>query len=366
MVPNDRQGRQGRAQNPLDGGREPPVVTRRVAEEAAAWIARLHGPDRSAEMDRKFREWVSRSPAHGYAFERCTDIWTDVASMKPEQIVAGMAGAKARDTLARERRWQRMRWPLGALLAVSVVVAAYALHRWLAVAVYATEVGGQQQVLLADGTRISLNTDTRVRVELDSARRTVSLDAGEVMFEVAKDPLRPFVVRAGGSEVIAVGTVFSVRVPGRSSEGREGREAALAVALIEGAVTVQPVSAGQEAGMAPQQRITLQPGERMRLAKPQTVSTAPALVQIDRPPLEPLFAWKHGKAIFENVSLGEAVAEMNRYSPISVVLFGNVASLRVGGAYDIGDARGFVRAVAELHGLQVREQAGRLELAAPQ
>ncbi|MCU7375140.1 FecR domain-containing protein [Paucibacter sp. O1-1] len=187
-------------------------------------------------MERAFREWVAQSEAHGYAFERCTDVWTDVQSLTPAQIFAGMARRDMKAAIARERFWQRFRWPLLALLAVSIMAAAYGVHRWLAVDVYSTEVGGQQQVLLADGTRMSLNTQTRVRVELDTARRSVTLDAGEAMFEVAKDPLRPFVVHAGGNEVVAVGTVFTVRVAGRGDD----RDAALSVVLVEGEVSVQP------------------------------------------------------------------------------------------------------------------------------
>lgn len=359
MVPKDRQGG---AQPPQQNGRTPPVVTRRIAEEASAWIARLHGPSRSADMEREFREWIARSPAHGYAFERCTDIWTDVAALKPEQIAAGMARLEARAAVARERWWRRMRWPLWTLLALSIVAAAYALHRWFAVTVYSTEVGGQQQVLLVDGTRMSLNTDTRVRVDIDANRRSVRLDAGEVMFEVAKDPLRPFVVQAGGSQVVAVGTVFSVRVPGSSTKGHD---APVAIALIEGEVVVKPDSAGQAEGAAPERLVTLRPGERLRLAKVSGEPDAPMVPQVDRPPMEPLVAWKRGEAVFVDVSLGDAVSEMNRYTRTPITLVGNVAELRISGVYRIGESEGFAQAVAVLHGLKVREREGRLELAPP-
>lgn len=357
MAPGGMPGR------PQSGEREPPVVSRRIAAEAAAWIARLHGPNRPPEMEREFREWIARSPAHGYAFERCTDVWTDVASLQPEQIAAGMAGVEARAALARERWWRRMRWPLGPLLVLLIVVGSYVLHWWLAADVYATEVGGQQQVLLADGTRMALNTDTRVRVALSSHRRAVSIDAGEVMFEVASDPLRPFVVRAGGSEVIAVGTIFSVRMPGRSSVAAD---ATLAVTLVEGKVVVQPASLRPSRAGAPESRVTLHPGERMRLAQPAGDSPAPAVPLVDRPSMEPLLAWKQGKAIFDNAPLREAVNEMNRYTRQPVVLLGDATELRVSGTYELGNAEGFAQAVSVLHGLQLRQHEGRLELVRPQ
>ncbi|WP_416234738.1 FecR domain-containing protein [Paucibacter sp. PLA-PC-4] len=80
--------------------------------------------------------------------------------------------------------------------------------------------------MLADGTRMPLNTETRARLALDEARRSATLDIGEVIVEVAKDRLRPFVVHAGGSDVVA-------------ARG-ESRDAALCVVPVEGAVSVQP------------------------------------------------------------------------------------------------------------------------------
>ena len=56
------------------------VVTPEIAAEAAVWIARLHGPDRSSQMERECLAWQARSEAHSVAFERCTDTWQDVAS----------------------------------------------------------------------------------------------------------------------------------------------------------------------------------------------------------------------------------------------------------------------------------------------
>lgn len=345
---------------PQPEGRPRPVVTRRIAAEAASWISRLHGPDRTPEMEREFREWVARSEAHGYAFERCTDIWTDVKALSPEQVRAGIALRDMRASIARAHSWQRYRWLLGALLFLLIAAAGYAVNRWLAVDVYRTEVGGQQQVLLADGTRMSLNTETKVRVELDTARRVVTLEAGEVMFEVAKDPTRPFIVRAGNSEVIAVGTVFSVRVPINDSRG-----AALAVVLVQGEVSVLPSVETAMQGKMPAQGISMHAGDRLRMLR-ATGEGRPSAPQMDRPPVESLLAWRHGKAIFDDLTLREAVGEMNRYTRTPIVLVGDVSELRIAGSYDTGNAQSFVQAVAVLHGLQVRVHKGRMELARPQ
>lgn len=340
-----------------------PAVTRKIAAEAATWIARLHGPSRSPEMEQALRDWLSRSAAHRLAFEKCTDVWEEVAGVSVADVYAGAAARSLNAALAGERRWARLRWPLLGLLAVLLAAAAFAAHWWWTVDVYTTKVGEQQQVLLEDGTRIALNTDTQVRVEIDTVQRSVRVEGGEALFEVAKDPSRPFIVRVGDSEVRAIGTVFAVRLPGRSS-GR--RDEPAAVTLIEGRISVGPVSGDAGQGRASAMPVTMRAGDRMVLAKMLGQASAPAIEHLDRPQLDQLVAWKRGEVVFDNVSLPEAVAEMNRYTRMPMVLIGDASALRVSGLYQTSDSPGFARAVAALHGLQIQERAGRLELVAAQ
>lgn len=229
---------------------------------------------------------------------------------------------------------------------------------------YATAVGEQRLVLLEDGTRMSLNTETRARVNFSPTQRAVTVEEGEALFEVAKDPKRPFIVRVAGSEVVAVGTAFSVRFVGAGSHAADQ----LAITLIEGQVTVRPAPGIVPGEISPAKPLPMQAGERVRLGKAPSTSNPSASEQVDRPNIEPLVAWKRSEAIFDDVSLADAVAEMNRYNRTPIVLVGSPSSaqVRVSGLYRTGDSAGFARAVAALHGLVARERAGRLELGPPQ
>jgi transmembrane sensor len=341
-----------------------PAVTSEIAAEAAVWIARLHGPDRSSVMERECLAWQARSAAHRLAFERCTDVWEAVpgvrlvdayASAAPRRSASGAAGA-----VDRMAGLTRRRWAFASMLAVLIAGAGLSIHLWNDGGVFfATKVGEQQLVVLDDGTRMSLNTDTQVRVKMDAARRSVKVLAGEALFEVAKDARRPFVVRVADSEVEALGTVFSVRLVGGDPQVSN----ALAVTLIEGQVTVRPASVDGPQGIAPARPVLMQPGERIRLVK----SNGSASQQVDRPHIEQMVAWKRSEAVFDDVSLLDAVTEMNRYNRTPIVLLGDasLAQLRVSGLYRTGDSAGFARAVAALHGLHMREHGGRLELAIP-
>nr|WP_255420717.1 FecR domain-containing protein [Paucibacter sp. KBW04] len=341
-------------------GEEPePRVTPEIAAEASVWIARLHGPDRSPQMERECRAWQAASAAHRLAFERCTDVWESVPRVSLADAFANALPAKR---LGKGPTSGKLFF--AALLALGILGTGLSLSFWQQGEEFVTKIGEQHVAVLDDGTRMSLNTNTKVLVEMDSLRRRVSLLGGEAYFEVAKDARRPFVVRVLGSEVEALGTAFSVRLGSRTA----GDGAALEVALLEGQLTVRPAGVETPSAMAPSASVLMQAGDRVRLfqavGKVQAVSTP----QLDRPHIEQLIAWRHSEALFEDVSLAEAVMEMNRYSRTPIVLReeGALANLRISGLYKTGDNPGFANSVASLYGLMVREHAGRLELALSQ
>jgi transmembrane sensor len=351
---------------PVSGGSESPlpVVTREIAAEAAVWIARLHGPNRSSHMERECLEWQARSAAHRLAFERCTDTWEDIPALT---LSDAFASAASQQSMPRGSAWglraDGRRWGLALAAGAVVFCGGVLAHLYLNAGVYSTGVGEQQFVVLDDGTRLSLNTGSRVRVKFESSRRSVDIEDGEALFEVAKDSRRPFVVRANGNEVVAVGTVFSVRYEPGSASGAD----TLAVTLIEGQVELHSAQRKLPAGVHSSWALTMKPGERVRVTG-VFAGVDSRTVQVDRPRLESVVAWKRSEAVFEDVSLSDAVAELNRYSrtPIVLVDSASLGNLRVSGVYRLGDTASFARAVASLHHLALREGPGRLELAATQ
>lgn len=289
-------------------------------------------------MEEQFRRWLDASPEHRIAFERCTDVWQDVAKLPRTPGLADQRGTASRPS--RRRLY-------GALAAGAVLagVAPLALILGRETAAYDTGVGEYRQVVLADGSRVRLNTSTRLQVSLSPRRREIALQGGEAMFEVAPDPERPFVVVAGDRQVRALGTVFTVRLLPAAAYP-------LSVTLIEGAVEVGSPASVQDTSPV----VTLQPGQRLRQRRG---SSEP---QVDRPPAAVATAWTRQEVLLEDLTLAEAVLEVNRYSRRPVVLDADPAltTLRVGGLYRAGDVEGFARAVGHLHGLDVQTDPDRV------
>jgi ferric-dicitrate binding protein FerR (iron transport regulator) len=195
--------------------------------EAAAWVARLHGPNRTPEVEAGFRRWMGEDPERAVAVELLTDTWEKTARLR-------------RGPLEEVKSWERPGFRVrfshaAAATAVIVAVAVVTTVLSLRSDRLATGVGELRTLSLEDGTRVHLNTDTRVVPRYDEKSRRIELERGEAFFEVAKSGSRPFIVTAGGHQIRALGTSFAVRRGARN----------LAVTLVEGKVSVSARSASK-------------------------------------------------------------------------------------------------------------------------
>lgn len=317
---------------------------RRIARaEAAAWIVRLHGPQRSPELEEGFRSWLASDPENGRQFERVTDVWE--AGSTP---VPGVPRLRSWPTARPVRGWMAMAAVLVAVIGLGVWVA----HRFLIDPSYATGIGEQRIVRLDDGSRLSLNSNTRVSVSYGATERRLRIESGEAYFEVAPNRARPFIVIAGDRRVTAVGTAFAVRYePDRT-----------AITLVEGRVAVSAATPkvsispqGSEQPETPREPFLMRAGERLTFEG--------AVAKLDTPPTDAMIAWRRGEVMLDKTTLADAVAEMNRYDDVTLVIDDpSIAGLRVSGVYHTGDSDGFARTMARLHRLEVTRQEGRIYL----
>jgi transmembrane sensor len=306
---------------------------RRLEAEAAAWLARLHG-DEAAAARPAFEAWLAESPDHAAAFDRVNEAW----AILPR--AARFAEEETRLRAPRAPSWRSR--PAAALAASLVLFAGVGTLWWMSEAgAYATQPGEQKVATLEDGSRIALNTDTRVDVRFDPDRRRIELDRGEAMFEVAHDAARPFVVIAGDTRVQAIGTVFTVR---RTRDD-------VVVTLIKGRVSVSHGGPGRVAEVP----VILRPGEK--LTEPSGGSA-----RIEPESVEVATAWRRGQTVFRDTPLGAAAAELSRYGgPAIVVDDTRIAALPVSGVFATNSAD-FAEAMAVLHGLRVEREGGKLHI----
>lgn len=299
--------------------------------EAMAWRVRLsEDPAQAQGLD----AWLAQDPAHADAWREVQALWGFLG----EHATAPEAIAARRDALDRAHRGNRHRWRhrgvLGKAVAASVAVvmlaaALYGGFVWQHGQgdVYRTALGERRVVTLADGSTVSLDAASEVRVDYAQRNRDLTLIKGQARFDVARDVLRPFAVQAGDQRVVATGTAFNIDMLG----------SAVLVTLIEGRVLVQDTPSARTGTQA--KPVELRRGQRL-IAAPRR----PARVQsVD---VERATAWQQGQLIFDNEALATVAARVSRYTPKPVVVADErTAALRLSGVFNAGDLQAFLTTV---------------------
>jgi len=227
------------------------------------------------------------------------------------------------------RNWRRL-----AIAASIVVIVTGGLYFWstgfFAGDRYATPVGSIASVSLRDGSNVTLNTATQLRVDLTPEARNIRLDRGEAFFEVAQDPRRPFVVQVGNKRVIAVGTKFSVR---RNADD-------VRVVVTEGKVRVEN---SPMVFRAPDNRksgaVFVTPGSIASAGDEGIVIEKKGLMEVEAD-----LTWRRGYLTFHDTSLAEVVEEFNRYNTHKLTIDDpKLAAIRISGTFRPLNYEAFVR-----------------------
>lgn len=321
-----------------------------IDQAAAAWAAKVdRGLTAAEEAD--LMAWQASDPRcmGAYARTRAVALHTQRAAAlgdayQPRKIPEGKQPMR----LSRRRL-------LFAACAASVGAAGFgalSLFFFGGGQRYRTRKGEIRQIALADGTVITMNTDSELSVALTDARRDVRLIQGEALFSVAHDRRRPFYVSAGQTSIRVVGTSFSVtRINGMP----------VRVLVREGIVEVT-----QRVARAVEQFRLVANTKVLLPAVPALQSLAPASISVARvseSELDRDLAWREGRIALEGETLAQAAAEFARYSDIKIVVEDpTLAREEIAGLYQADDPVGFARAVAVSLNAQVAVSSGEVRI----
>jgi transmembrane sensor len=339
-------------------------------EQAAQWVVRLER-GLSHDETEALRRWLAESRQHHAQLLDAAATWDksavlrEIAPLFPRRVArqrfaawripAAVAAAVA-VTAVLFVAWS-MRAPQSATPALSaapVEVAGANVDRHAPageVAEFTTAFGQQRRIALADGSIVTLNTDSQLRVQLGTHSRDLELLRGEALFQVAKDPNRVFTVQVGNSQYKAVGTAFDLRLhPGRGVE----------LTVTEGRVRVLvPV---RESGLAGT-------GTEIMVDAGRTVTVsdrAQTIEPLRKAELAAATAWTRGMLQFDAVPLGEAIAEISRYSTLHFRIDSRqINELPVSGYFRIGDTEALVAALHNNFNIEARRDGNEIVLTAP-
>jgi transmembrane sensor len=343
---------------------------KRIEARAGEWLLRRDSGRWSEQDQGQLTDWLSEDTAHRVAFLRLEAVWDEMNRLKavgagfppltvPTREQLGGTSGTAEPTRASKekvsppsrRRTFRYSIAAAALVCVALVytfaVGPFADDR------YATPIGGVATIPLQDGSSVTLSTASEVRVQLTQSERQIDLRQGEAFFEVASDPSRPFIVRAGDKRVIAVGTKFSVR--------HDGEDVRLVV--TEGVVRFEDANSRTtvERSATPEAPVLqhLAAGSVVRATRDSAIVRTTSL-----PEAEQLLSWRAGYLVFQDTALPEALAEFNRFSDRKIVIGDpQLATLRLSGRFRSNNAASFIRLLEMSYGIQAQAEAQQISLA---
>lgn len=284
-----------------------------LLDQALEWLVSLHSGSAAAQDWEAYEAWGAHSPERRAATAEAERLWRAIGPaarpapppLRGKALVGGILALGL----------------LGGLIAGGFLVSPSTLA-----ADQHTGIGERRSLTLADGSRLDLDADTAVDVEIGEDHRRVVLHGGRIHVRVSPDPRRPFDVQAAGGVIRALGTAFDVL--------RSGDQ--VRVTVTEHAVGVSYANAEQSA--------------EVRVMAGQEVDFNPKL-GLGRPSdarMQEATAWMRGHVIFDGRPLGDVLRETERYRPGAIVVTdARLRDLPVTGVFPTNDSGGMLAAIAE-------------------
>ncbi|UAX97594.1 FecR domain-containing protein [Ensifer adhaerens] len=311
-------------------------------DAALDWFFQLKGEPDNNDLKMRFEAWRVANSVNEQTFDAVAEAW---AIPEAEEVARSLAERIRSEEMPQptnvvelKRASRVFRSWVAAAAAVILLTVGYQQYPALRIqweADYVTAAGAQREVVLPDGSKAVLNTDTAIALDFEGIKRSVRLLKGEAYFDVVHDASRPFDVAAAFSQVEVKGTAFSVR----RDDDKD------AVALERGHVEVRSLS-------HPGKKVDLQPGQAI-VASASTISAVQAIDSSVR------FAWLKGQIAFQDQPFKTVLNELQRYYGHSVVRTGtSFDDVKVNGRYRIDNPELAIRSLATTVGASVTRLPG--------
>jgi transmembrane sensor len=329
-----------------------------VREQASEWLVCFSEGEVDAQAREAFTRWLRTSPEHVWAYLRISAFWHDaelISKATGGDIDALVERALSENNVVPLREGDRVsapptiaqrrfpRWAIAAAWLIVCVGSLFAVLQFRGGQSYATGIGELRTVTLADGSKVELNARSRINVRFSDSRRYIELLEGQVLFSVAKDAARPFIVRSGSTDVKAVGTQFDVN---RKPTGT-------VVTVFEGSVAVSQAATTDRVTSVPAvsdvPRVMLSPGDQV------TVTTG-TITPAKKANLAQATAWTEGLLMFDSAPLSEVVREFNRHNVKPMVIMdARLQDVRISGIFPATGAQRLTGFLRERFGIAVQE-----------
>lgn len=314
-------------------------INHEIDRLAANWATRRDLGKLSAREQAEFEAWLAADVRHLGAYGRAEAVLSRLERLN------SVALEPAPGDDAQPSGWTRRRILLtgGAAAGLAAGMGIAVVRNGVQQETFSTEIGQMREVVLADGSVVSLNTNSEILVQFTNEARNINLLRGEALFDVAKNKHRPFIVSAGDTRVRAVGTSFTVsRLPKKPIQ----------VLVREGVVELRRADALEAMPVRASANI-------------QAIAPPGAPIVTVAMPEEKLvrdLAWQRGRIALDNQTLTDAAGEFARYSEVRIIVDPGISNRTVTGLFASNDPVGFAKAAAAVLKLQMEVKGSEVRI----
>lgn len=356
-------------------------IPREVMEAAGEWFDILKQEPVADDDRQAFVDWFMRSPVHVEEFIRVSALHDHLSSelkSQPEWLanIIDQAGTNIvnindfeQQHVAYEEKTTKQRWiwmkAVASIAFVGMLIGVIAgitdiYQESENIEVITTKLGEQHSVLMDDGSVVQLNTNTKIHININSTVRHVDLIKGEAIFQVAKDPARPFRVAINSVIVEAIGTVFNIY----------RQEEQIIVTVVEGLVGVTPATNMDSASIQPNKQY-LNSQKRSEVTKRSessdsvlelavgyqlAISNDGMMLRSQVVDVNDVTAWTQRRLVFDNDTLKDIVNEFNRYNRDSLIVTDpTLNTRRITGVFNANDSEAFIVLLQSLGNIRIEK-----------
>jgi transmembrane sensor len=297
-------------------------IAESVYEQLIAWSVKLNSGKATAEDIQSFEHWRAQDAAHELAWQKLYAVEQSLGTLPAESKQMAVETLQLADMRRSRSATRHRKLKLLSLAAISIIGTALLANQyapWQQEVHYTTSIGKREIFLLADGTRLMLNTNSKVDVKLSLLKREIVLHRGEIYMQTGKDSdsiigRRSFWVKTEQAELEAIGTRFSVNQQASSTT----------MHVVQGIVAMHVDHNVPVRAYANETYTMLD-----AISAPVKMSASEDGLRMDP------MAWVDGMLVVKQMRLDEFVAELSRYQDLPLVCEPSAGSLKVSGVFQL-------------------------------
>ena len=323
-------------------------------KNAALWLVRSRDKDFTSEDRKMFTAWLEEDPANREAFDEMNNVWQYTGEAENLFVSENEYECRAnkshkKSVLKSVKQFFKFNKIMTACSSAAVVLVCFALLFKIFSAQpvqkfypFTTAIGEQKTVTLSDGSVLKMNVSSSVFVSVNNQCRQVKMMKGEVFFEVAPDPERPFEVLTPNGKVSVLGTAFNIK----------NRNGVVSIDVDHGRVRVFDSPKGP--GGMRKGVLTLISGQGT------DVDSSGRLTSLRTSEIKQVLAWQHHQAVFRNTSISTVVKELELYHNVKIKLsLKKPENKKITGTFNMYDLEQTLRIIAAAASLEIEKDGDR-------